>query len=68
VLDSFSGFVYSPNDKTPPSHSFGGDFNQIEKSLKTGTSLLLLKVKGAKAEDWAVNLQLFLFVISQVEE
>jgi hypothetical protein len=34
VLDSFSGFVYSPNDKTPPSHSFGGDFKQIEKITK----------------------------------
>ncbi|WP_156187528.1 hypothetical protein [Peribacillus loiseleuriae] len=31
VLDSFSGFVYSPNDKKPQSGSFGGDFKQIVK-------------------------------------
>lgn len=34
VLGSFSGFVYSPNDKNPQPHSFGGDFKQIEKIAK----------------------------------
>ncbi|MFJ7976648.1 hypothetical protein ACIQZI_13245 [Peribacillus sp. NPDC096379] len=31
MLDNFSGFVYSPNDKKPSQHDFDGDFKQIEK-------------------------------------
>lgn len=31
VLDGFSGFVYSPNDKKPQLDSFGGDFKEIVK-------------------------------------
>ena len=31
VLDSFSGFVYSPNDQKPQLGSFGGDFKEIVK-------------------------------------
>ncbi|MFJ8266463.1 hypothetical protein [Peribacillus asahii] len=32
ILDNFSGFVYSPNDKKPNQNDFDGDFKQIEKS------------------------------------
>jgi len=31
MLDNFSGFVYSPNDKKPNQSDFDGDFKQIEK-------------------------------------
>ncbi|WP_238579198.1 hypothetical protein [Neobacillus niacini] len=31
ILDNFSGFVYSPNDKKPSQSDFDGDFKQIEK-------------------------------------
>lgn len=31
VLDGFSGFVYSPNEKKPQLGSFGGDFKEIVK-------------------------------------
>jgi hypothetical protein len=31
ILDNFSGFVYSPNDKKPSPGDFRGDFKQIEK-------------------------------------
>lgn len=31
VLDNFSGFVYSPNDKKPQAHSFDGDFKEVVK-------------------------------------
>ena len=31
ILDNFSGFVYSPNDKEPNHRDFDGDFKQIEK-------------------------------------
>jgi hypothetical protein len=31
MLDNFSGFVYSPNDKKPSKRDFDGDFKQIEK-------------------------------------
>lgn len=31
VLDNFSGFVFSPNDKKPHSHLFGGDFKEVVK-------------------------------------
>jgi hypothetical protein len=31
ILDNFSGFVYSPNDKKPNQRDFDGDFKQIEK-------------------------------------
>lgn len=31
MLDNFSGFVYSPNDKKPNKHDFDGDFQQVEK-------------------------------------
>ncbi len=31
ILDNFSGFVYSPNDKKPDELDFDGDFKQIEK-------------------------------------
>lgn len=31
VLDGFSGFVYSPNDKKPQLGLFGGDFKEIVK-------------------------------------
>lgn len=31
MLDNFSGFVYSPNDKKPSKHDFDADFQQIEK-------------------------------------
>lgn len=31
ILDNFSGFVYSPNDKKPSQSDFDGEFIQIEK-------------------------------------
>jgi hypothetical protein len=31
ILDNFSGFVYSPNDKKPSQRDFDGDFKQVEK-------------------------------------
>lgn len=31
ILDNFSGFVYSPDDKKPSQHDFDGDFNEVEK-------------------------------------
>ena len=34
TLDSFSGFVYDPNDNKPSKSDFDGDFKQIEKVHK----------------------------------
>jgi hypothetical protein len=31
ILDNFSGFVYSPNDKRPSKNDFGGDFKEIKR-------------------------------------
>jgi hypothetical protein len=31
ILDSFSGFVYSPNDQRPSASDFDGDYKEIER-------------------------------------
>jgi hypothetical protein len=31
ILDSFSGFVYSPNDQRPSKNGFDGDYKEIER-------------------------------------
>jgi hypothetical protein len=34
ILDNFSGFVYSPNDKRPWKNDFDGNFKEIKRYCK----------------------------------